>query len=241
MAIHDRGAGPPETRRGAAPATEPHPRLLAKAASSTMSITASAGERQAPTATSPVVIAFPQRRVKLERRAIRHLSALAADLVELGATGRFCFGRSPAATSRRALLCGRGEGGNDRRRLMNPVSRARPHVWGAEPPYAGVFHQNRQRAFVHAKHAGVLVHASVRRWHVRATCLEALPSCTGLGHHGVLWAGSRAAHIGCHWSGLLWVFRRVLEAAAKLRATLTAGCRRGDNRFTGPARCPAAR
>jgi len=115
---------------------------------------------------------------------------------------------------------------------MNLVSRGRSHVCGAEPPYAGVIHQNRQRAFVHAEHAGVRVHASVRRWHVRATCLEALLSC--IGHHGVLWAGSRAARIGCRRGGLLWGFRRASEAAAKLRTATTAGCHSDDNRFTGP-------
>jgi hypothetical protein len=91
------GRSPPDAeRRGSA--KTPRPSEIAKnAASSAPSITASAGERQAPTATSPVVIAFPQqwnaeRRIELERRAIRHLSALATDLVQLGGLAGSCDG-----------------------------------------------------------------------------------------------------------------------------------------------------
>lgn len=84
MAIHDQGRGPPETRRGAAPATEPHPRLLAKAASSALSITASLADRQARSA---AVVPFrprqAERRVELERRSARRLRGLGADLSEL--------------------------------------------------------------------------------------------------------------------------------------------------------------
>jgi len=90
------GRTPPDAERRGSTKT-PRPSEIAKnAASSAPSITPSAGERQARSATSPVVIAFLQsrveRRIELERRAIRHLSALATDRVQLGGLAGSCDG-----------------------------------------------------------------------------------------------------------------------------------------------------